>query len=582
MADQPVCKSQQKREGKISPARRVCGEQRLKTRKTVEEEETMTELKMNSGRPLHPAVSELCDRVRSGKIDRRGFLRAAAWLGVSAASAGAFAGMAGKAYAQAETPVDGGTLRFACQIQELTDPMLSSWIEASNLYRNCLEFLTYVDADNITHSYLAKSWTPSDDLKVWDFELDERAKWSNGDAFTPEDVIFNIERWVAPDSQSSNKTAFSAVQKVEKTGDHSVRITLSRGVASLPEQLYSYTCPMLHRNFVKDGGNWPANPIGTGPFKLVSYEVGRQAVFAKRPDYWGKPAHLDEIRYIDMGTDVTTHLAALASGQVDVIYRASIAEFDLMKSLPNIQLLKADPAHTIVMRMQVDAKPFDDIRVRKAIQLAADNKQMLDVAYRREGVVGANFHVAPTQPDYSPLEPVARNVDEAKKLLAEAGYKDGIDVEITLGNTQGKWEQDTAQVLQQNLAEAGIRLKLNVLPASQYWPVWDKVPFGLTYWAHRPLGSMTLDLAYRSGGAWNESHFASKEFDAALDRAMATVDPEKRREAMHEAERILQDSAVMVQAYWPRRFSAAGKNVRNFTLHPADYFRMDGVWLAKA
>ena len=162
--------------------------------------------------------------------------------------------MGEEAFAQSETPVDGGTLRFGCQIQELTDPMLSSWIEASNLYRNCLEFLTYVDANNITHPYLAKSWTPSADLTVWDFDLDERAKWSNGDAFTPEDVVFNIERWIAPDSQSSNKTAFAAVQKVEKTGDHSVRITLSRPVSSLPEQLYSYTCPMLHRNFVSRWG----------------------------------------------------------------------------------------------------------------------------------------------------------------------------------------------------------------------------------------------------------------------------------------------------------------------------------------
>ena len=108
------------------------------------------------------------------------------------------------------------------------------------------------------------------------------------------------------------------------------------------------------------------------------------------------------------------------------------------------------------------------------------------------------------------------------------------------------------------------------------------MPFGLTYWAHRPLGSMTLDLAYRSGGAWNESHFASKEFDAALDKAMAVVDPAKRPEAMRDVEQILLDAAVMVQAYWPDRFSAASSKVRDFELHPADYFRMDGVWLAKA
>jgi peptide/nickel transport system substrate-binding protein len=541
----------------------------------------MTELKTNSGNPLHPSVPELCEQVRAGKIDRRGFLRAVAWLGVTAASASAFLGDSKPALAQ-ETPTDGGTLRFGCQIQELTDPMMTSWIEASNLYRNSLEFLTYVDADNVTHPYLAKSWTPSADLKIWDFELDERAKWSNGDAFTPEDVIFNIQRWIAPDSQSSNKTAFSAVAKVEKTGDHTVRITLSRAVSSLPEQLYSYTCPMLHRDFVKGGANWPANPVGTGPFKLDAYEVGRQAVFSKRADYWGKPAHLDGIQYIDLGTDITTHLAALSSGQIDIIYRATIAEYDLMKSLPNIQILTGKAAHTLVMRMQSDQKPFDDVRVRKAVQLAADNKQMLDVAYRGEGEVGANFHVSPVQPDYFALPAVPRDVGKAKALLAEAGYKDGLDLELTLGNTQGTWEQDTAQVLQQNLAEAGIRLKLNVLPASQYWPIWDKVPFGLTYWAHRPLGAMTLDLAYRSGGAWNESHFASKEFDAALDKALAVVDPAKRPEAMKDVQQILQDSGVIVQPYWPNRFSAAATTVRGFVLHPADYFRMDGVWLVKA
>jgi len=533
----------------------------------------MKDYKTLSGAPLHPEAKALTKRLAEGQIDRRGFLRAMAWLGVAVGGASM---LGGKALAE-ETPKDGGTLRFACQIQEITDPMMTNWIEASNLFRNSLEFLTYVDENNITHPYLAKSWTPSADLTVWDFELDERAKWSNGDAFQPEDVIFNIERWIAPDSQSSNKTAFGAISRVEKTGDHGVRITLSRPMASLPEQLYSYTCPIVHRGFK---GNWPADPVGTGPFALVSHEVGRQSVFRKRPDYWGTPARLDEIQYIDLGPDVTTHLAALSSGQVDVIYRATIAEYDLMKSLPNLQILSVKGANTIVLRMQVDQKPFDDIRVRQAVVLAANNQQMLDVAYRGQGDLGANYHVSPTQADYFSLPPIARDVEKAKALLAEAGHADGIDIELTLGNTQGKWEQDTAQVLQQNLAEAGIRLKLNVLPASQYWPIWNKVPFGLTFWAHRPLGTMTLDLAYRSGGSWNESRFASPEFDAALDKAMAVVDPEARKAAMQEVERILQDNAVMVQPFWAERLSAAAEKVRGFVLHPSDYFRMDGVWIA--
>jgi len=542
----------------------------------------MTKLQTMSGRRPHSSLEALCERVQKGEISRRDFMRTAAWLGVSVASASSFIGGFSSALAQTgEAPVAGGTLRFGMQVQEITDPMTVNWIEASNLFRNCLEYLTYVDADNITHPYLAKSWTPSEDLKIWDFELDERARWSNGDAFAPEDVIFNLERWVAPDSTSSNKTAFAAIEKVEKTGDHSVRVSLSRGVASLPEQLYAYTCPMVHRDFITQGGDWPKNPIGTGPFRLVSYEVGRQALFAKRDDYWGTPAYLDEIHYIDLGADITTQISALSSGQVDVIYRASILDTDLMRSLPNLTILQEVPAHTIVMRMQVDQPPFDDIRVRQAVQLAADNAQMLAIAHRGEGTLGRNYHAAPSQPDYYDLPAIERDVEKAKALLKEAGYENGLDLELTLGNTQGRWEQDTAQVLQQNLAEAGIRLKLNVLPATQYWPIWNKVPFGLTYWAHRPLATMTLDLAYRSGGDWNESHFSSPEFDAALDKAMAQIDPEKRRDSMREVERILRDNAVMVQPFWPSRYTATAKNVRGYRLHPSDYFRMDGVWLAK-
>ncbi|MFX8649029.1 ABC transporter substrate-binding protein, partial [Acinetobacter baumannii] len=88
------------------------------------------------------------------------------------------------------------------------------------------------------------------------------------------------------------------------------------------------------------------------------------------------------------------------------------------------------------------------------------------LAYRNRGVVGENHHVAPFQPEYFKLPPLKRDVARAKALLAEAGYKDGIDLELVVGNTQGKWEQDASQVLQQALAEAGIRLKLNVMPAA--------------------------------------------------------------------------------------------------------------------
>jgi peptide/nickel transport system substrate-binding protein len=531
----------------------------------------------NDGTTPHRAVAELCDQLRSGAIDRRSFLRTVAWLGVSAASARAFLGL--PAAAATETPKQGGLLRFACAVQQLTDPALSTWIEASNLFRNSLEFLTSVDADNVTHPYLAESWTPSDDLKTWDFTLRSGVTWSNGDAFTTEDVGFNIRRWIDPHSKSANRTALGAVQDFEAIDETHFRLHLSRPLCSLPEQLYAFSCPILHRRFEAEGGDWPKNPIGTGPFQLVEYQVSRLARFKRRPDYWGEPAYLDELRYLDLGTEIATHVAALAAGQVDVLYRITIAELDLVNRLPQIQLLEEKSAQALVFRMQRDQHPFDDLRIRKAILLAADNRQMLDVAYRGRGVLGENYHVAPFQPDWGMLPPVPRDVAQAKRLLAEAGYPDGIDITLALGNTQGRWEQDTALILQQNCAEAGIRLDLNVLPAAEYWTIWDKVPFGLTYWAHRPLGVMALNLAYRSDSLWNESHFKDPDFDAALDRALGVLDPHERSAALRAAEQILQDQAIIVQPYFAENFTAVSSRVHGHRASPSHSYRMDRVWI---
>ena len=120
----------------------------------------------------------------------------------------------------------------------------------------------------------------------------------------------------------------------------------------------------------------------------------------------------------------------------------------------------------------------------------------------------------------------------------------GIEISIDCGNTNGPWQQQVCEILQGQLAPAGIKLNINLMPAEQYWAIWDKTPFGITAWTHRPLGTMVLSLGYRSGVPWNETSFASKEFDEALDVAESLVDVEQRRAAMEKVEKILQDAAV--------------------------------------
>jgi peptide/nickel transport system substrate-binding protein len=273
-------------------------------------------------------------------------------------------------------------------------------------------------------------------------------------------------------------------------------------------------------------------------------------------------------------------LDALSAGRIDALHRIGASELEAVGQPAGVNLLRVRAANTVCIRMKPTERPFNDLRVRKAIVLAADNRAMLDGAIRGNGMLGENHHVAPIHPEYTALPPLRRDVARAKELLAQAEYEDGIDIELTVGNTQGRFEEETARILQKSLAEANIRLKLNVVPAQQYWPTWMKLNFGMTYWAHRPLGVTALDLAYRSGAAWNETGFADQEFDRALDRALALVDPRQRAVPIATCEKILQDACIMVQPFWLDETTVVAEKVRDFRAHPSDYYRLQDVWLA--
>ena len=185
--------------------------------------------------------------------------------------------------ALAQEPKRGGTFRMAMQTQEITDPANYNWIEASDITRNIIEYLTLVDEQNVTHPYLAASWTPSDDLKVWSFKLQPNVKWSNGDDFTTEDVEYNFKRWLNPNSKSVNRTQFAGIE-FEKTGPLDFKLHLPKPKLSTPEELYAYTCSIVHRGFDEQGANFQKNPIGTGPYSSgrVRHRQDREGEAARR------------------------------------------------------------------------------------------------------------------------------------------------------------------------------------------------------------------------------------------------------------------------------------------------------------
>jgi peptide/nickel transport system substrate-binding protein len=545
----------------------------------------------------HALVPTLKRQLAERQIGRREFVRYATLLGMAAPAAYAVASritgepLVSPAAAQGSLP-KGGTLRLAMRCQDLKSPHTYSWVESSNSARQVVDYLTVTGVDNITRPGLIEKWEPSPDLKTWTLRVRKSVKWHNGRQFTADDVVWNIKRVLDPKTgssvlglmkgflledyetgekddkgnpkKSSRLWDASAIQKVD---DFTVKLNGKTAQLAVPEQLFHYPFLILDP---AENGEFKVGSNGTGAFTLVENEVGRRQVLkARKQGYWGGGPYLDQLEFIDLGDDPAASVAALASKQVDGLYGADIVQLEALQKIPHVQMYQVTTAYTATARMQ-PVKPFDDKRVRQAMRYAIDSNAVLQIAHRGLGQPGENHHVSPVHPEYAKLPMQPRDVAKAKKLLTDAGYPNGIDVEIAC-KPYPAWELLAVQTMVEQWKEAGIRVKINVMPSTQYWEVWTKVPFGFTTWAHRPLGIMSLGLAYRSGGSWNESKYSNPEFDKLLTQAEGTLDVNQRREIMARLEGILQDDGPIVQPVWRAIFTFHDKRVQGFKPHPTLY-----------
>lgn len=548
---------------------------------------------------LHPVIERAGREMADGQMGRRDFLRVATLLGVSATTAYGMAGLSAPALAQG-APKMGGVVRIGMRVQDISSPHTYSWIEACNVARQTIEYLTETGIDNITRPSLVEKWEASPDLKSWTLHLRKDVKWRKGRQFTADDVVWNLTRvldaktgssvvgllkgFMLDEFETGEKDDKGAAKKstrlwdasaIRKIDDFTVQVNGKVPNLAVPESLYHYPLMIMDP---AEGGKFGVGSNGTGAFELVEHEVGKRSLMvARKSGYWGKGPFIDRFEVIDLGDDAAAQVSALASKQVDMIYQGSIASLPTVERLPHVQINSVVGGYTAVARVQ-SIKPFDDKRVRQALRFATDTDALLKAAHRGLGSPGEHHHVAPTHPEYANLGVQKRDVAKAKALLAEAGYPNGIDTEIAC-RPSPDWELLAVQTMVEQWKEAGIRVKINVMPSSQYWDNWTKVPFGFTTWAHRPLGIMVLGLAYRSGAAWNESKWSNPEFDKLLAEAEGYLDIEKRRAVTAKLQQIMLDDGPAVIPLWRAIFNYTDKKIKGYKIHPSVYIEAREMWV---
>ena len=532
--------------------------------------------------PLHPAAALYAREVGEGRLSRREFLTRATALGVSAPAAYALIGLDTPAAAQPAMQ-EGGTLRIESTVQALKDPRSYDWPQMSNFTRGWLEYLVEYNRDGTFRGILLDSWEVNEDATEYLLNLRPDVTWNNGEPFTAADVAYNIRRWaernVEGNSMASrvsslidDETGEAREGAIEVVDDLTVRLTLNTPDITLIAGFSDYPAAIVPQGF---SGNPLDNPVGTGPYMPEAFEVGVRAVMVKNPDHewWGKgvigEAALDRIEYIDFGTDQASIVAAADSGEVDMLYE-SLGDF--IEILDGIGWVKSEAvtANTLVIRANQQAEvdgetPYADVRVRRALALAVDNAVCLSLGYSDLGTVAENHHVCPIHPEYADIGPSEFDPEAAAALMAEAGMA---DYEHELISIDDDWRRNTSDAVAAQLRDAGIKVRRTILPGATFWNDWAKYPFSTTDWAQRPLGVQVLALAYRSGEAWNESGFASEEFDAALAEALSIADADTRSQTMERLETIMRDEGVVIQPYWRSTYRHYREGVVGAEQHP--------------
>lgn len=428
------------------------------------------------------------------------------------------------------------------------DPLLTTFGDEyvySNLVFNGL---TRVDELQALQPDLAEKWTFSDDLKSWTFQLRQGVKFHDGTALAAADVAAVFHRMLDPATVAPSASNFDMVDTVEAPDDHTVTFKLKFPFGAFAELLSDRQVKIVPRAKVAE---LPMHPIGTGPFRFVSYTPGDRLVLAKNPDYFepGLPK-LNGVELLII-PEVSTKIAALKAGDLDIVWDLPLEQ---VKTLSADKSLRVESVATgawdaAVMNNQI--KPFNDARVRRAFQMGVSKADVVELVLFGQGAPTIS-PIPPTHPFYAhDISIPDSDPDAARKLLAEAGYPDGLTIPIIVPVERSVRVQ-LGVALQQLLQPAGFNLQVQRVSYSSYGTgVSGRAPLYIDGF----FGRATIDAStypfLDTDGTWNGRlwHYSNVAVDSALKAARLTGDRNVQRTQYVAMQQALNQDPACFFAY---------------------------------
>jgi len=462
---------------------------------------------------------------------------------------------------------------------ETLDPALNSAVDGGNMILHTFECLLTVDQEGKLAPGQAESWEVSDDGLVWTFHLRDGLKWSDGTDLTANDFVYSWQRVCDPNVAAPYaETVLGMVEGYEDAiaGDITKLNVVAVDDSTLEVHLnspcsyfgslaaFATLSPVQQATIEANGDAWAVDAstyISNGSFYISEWVPGSYIMCTKNPYYWNADAiKLDAIKF-NLIEDANASYSAYQTGEVLFIKNVPTEE---IPSLEGSSEFYVDPIiGTYYLSLNTQKAPFDDVNVRKALSLAIDREYVAGTLMQGTYTAAGNFmgpgwidtdgsqfmdNANGGQP-YIDVTNYEANLEEAKKLLAEAGYPDGEGFPtITYSTNDQGYHKVVAEYLQQAWAELGINLNVDIVEWASFTPMRRNGDYEASrngWVGDYSDPSNMLDLLYSTNGN-NDGKFNNAEYDAAMDISRTTLDAAERSEALHKAEDILMNEAACI------------------------------------
>lgn len=497
-----------------------------------------------------------------------------------------------------DTPAAGGGDLIIAELSDAQslDPHGSNDVQSSNVQSNLYETLVNRDANGELVPGLAESWTQVDEL-TWEFKLKQGITFHDGEAFNAEAVKTSLDRILDPKVASPRAFLYEMVTEVKVIDDATVQLvteypfspllahlTHNGGGIISPKAIAADYAAMEADSSVVAGSVIGTNPVGTGPFKFVSWTPGTEIKLEKYAEYAGTPANIDTVTF-KVVPEGATRVAELQSGYAHIAGTVEATQVANVNSFDNASVLETPSSSLTYIGFNTEKKPFDDPRVRQAISKAIDRATLIDGIYEGYGI-----------PAISPLSPgifgytedvtsMAYNIEEAKALLAEAGYADGFSTTIWTNDNPAR--QNVAIVLQEGLKQLNIDVKIEVLEWGAYL---EKTAAGehdmfILGWSNAvgdaDYGLYALFHSSQFGDPGNRSFYNSPEVDALLDKGRREADPVAREAIYKEALQKISDDSPMAFVLHPYVLTGVSDKVSGFNVGTDSIYQLRDVKISE-